>query len=297
MFDDFNAFYGENVVDTYIAYRDTSTDGVAGRSRDLREAVVAASALFHLREHLPSAHLITRSQAEQLCPDYALLGDLVNAAKHASVTKNTPHGAPLVAQASDLRERILLVEYEDADGFYRFPQKQVIVKLTDGTERNLLDVLTNVLNFWETKLAADGVLKSARVFMHDNKPRYRTREECSAAKLNFEIVQGRRFMQSMQLLRWNPAAARADPVDLKGGKLHFSIYKPKYDFELALTHEASGKEFRTTVELTEEESQIMTSLESAAERAVYASGLPVTKAALEALAAQAGIASSPDTER
>lgn len=294
MFDDFNAFYGENVVDTYVAYRDTSNDGVAGRSRDLREAVVAASALFHLREHLPSAHVITRSQAESLCPDYALLGDLVNAAKHASVTRNTPHGKPLVARASDLRERILLIEYEDHEGIYRFHQKQVIVKLSDGTERNLLDVLTNVLNFWETKLAADGVLKSARSFKHDNSPRYRTREECSTSKLNFEVVQGRRFMQSMQLLRWNPVAARADPIDLKGGKLHFNIYKPKYDFEIALTHETSGREFKTTVKLTEEESQIIASLESEAERTAYASELPTAKAALQALAVQAGLAGSPE---
>jgi hypothetical protein len=291
MFDDFNAFYDENVIDTYIAYRGTSTDGVAGRSRDLREAVVAASALFHLREHLPAAHAMTRRTVEQLCPDYALLGDLVNAAKHASVTMVTHHGAPLVARASDLTERILFIEYEDAQGIYRFPQKQVLVRLTDGTERNLLDVLTNVLNFWEARLAASGLLQSARTFKHDVAPRFRTREECLEAKLEFVAVQGRRFTHAMQLLRWNAATARAEPIDLTGSNVRFRIYQPKFDFELALTHEASGKEFKTTIELTDEECRIIAGLPSEQEKAAYAAGLPSAQAALRALANQAGLTS------
>lgn len=239
MFDDFNAFYSENVIDTYIAYRDTSFNGVAGRSRDLREAIVAANALFHVREHLPAAYAMTRASVEGLCPDYALLGDLVNAAKHASITNGTPHGKPLVAHASDLQEQILLIEYEDALGVYRFPQKQVQIALTNGTERNLLDVLTNVLNFWEASLAAVGVLQSPRIFKHDAAPRHRTREECSTSKLNFKVVQGRRFKQAMQLLRWNTAKGLAEPVNLKGGELRFRICRPKLDSELVLAHEAS----------------------------------------------------------
>lgn len=96
MFDDIAAYYHEAVVAAFVEYRDTSKNGLAGRSRDLRGALAAASALFHLREHLPSPIALSRAAVERLCPDYALLGDVVNASKHKSLLNNTPHGAPLV---------------------------------------------------------------------------------------------------------------------------------------------------------------------------------------------------------
>lgn len=148
MFDNLTPYYHENVVSSYMAYRDINKDSAAGCSRDLREALTAANALFHLREHLPNGTL-SRRQAEDLCSDYALLGDVVNASKHKSLTGNTPHGAPLVNDTASLGEQILLIEYEDDDGIYRYKEKTVVVNLVDGTKRNLFEVLTNVLNFWE----------------------------------------------------------------------------------------------------------------------------------------------------
>jgi len=90
MFGDHISYYHENVVSAYIDYRDICMDGVVGRSRDLRSAIVASSALFHMREHLPDNSL-TRAGAENLCPDYALLGDVSNTAKHKSINNRTPH--------------------------------------------------------------------------------------------------------------------------------------------------------------------------------------------------------------
>jgi len=148
MFDDLAAYYNENVVSSFVAYRDISKDGVAGHSRDLRAALNSAAALFHLREHLPTG-APSRAAVERLCPDYALLGDVVNTAKHKSLSGNTPHGAPLINDAANLAEQLLLIEYEDDVGTYRYAQKAVVIELADGSERNLLEVLTNVINFWE----------------------------------------------------------------------------------------------------------------------------------------------------
>ncbi len=116
-----------------------------GAAGTLREAVVAATALFHLREHLPKSGALSRAEVEKQCADYALLGDVVNAAKHRSIAQTTPHGAPLVNDATSSVERLLMIDYEDADGNYRCAQKAVVVTLADGTERNLLEVLTNGL--------------------------------------------------------------------------------------------------------------------------------------------------------
>ncbi len=294
MFDDLAAYYHENVVAAFIAYRETSKDGVAGRSRDLREAIIAATALFHLREHLPKSGAPSRTEVERLCPDYALLGDVVNAAKHKFISQNTPHGAPLVSDAERLSETLLVIEYEDAAGAYRCTQKTVVAKLADGTERNLLEVLTNVMNFWEVHLHSLGVLSKQRTFVFEPQVRYRTRAECEQIRLDFQIVQGHRFKQSMQLLRFNASTGQAVPIDLTGSKLTFRIYKPRFDFDVSLRHEASGKEYTRTVMLSEEENETLAEMATDEERQAFAANLPSALAALRELAAEAGIG---DTQR
>ena len=289
MFDDLAAYYHENVVSSFVAYRGISKDGVAGRSRDLRDALIAATALFHLREHLPTA-APSRAYVERLCPDYALLGDVVNAAKHKSLNGKTPHGPPFVNDAANLSEQLVFIEYEDVAGTYRYVQKTVLVKLADGSERNLLEVLTNVINFWEQHMLSLGVLSAARTFAYDGDIRARTRAECEANRLDFEIVQGQRFLQTMRLLRFDNKTGKAEPIDLTGSKLNFSIYRPKFDVEASLTHDASGKVFKTTITLTEDESALLSRISNDRERQAFVNGLPAAQAALQKLAVEAGLA-------
>lgn len=288
MFDNLAAYYHENVVASYIKYRDVCKNGTAGRSRDLRAAMSAASALFHMREHLPGAPL-SRAGLERLCPDYGLLGDVVNASKHKAISGRTPHGAPLVTDAESLIERIALIEYEDDEGTYRFAQKMVMAKLSDGTERNLLEILTTVINFWEGHMRSIGVLKDARVFKHDSEIRYRSRAECETNQLNFEVVQGQRFHQNMLLLRFDQTTGSASPVDLTGCKIEFRIYKPKYDLTVSLTHEESGRVYKTDVSLTEEQSVALSRMATNEERQAFIDHLTVAQAALQQLAAEAGL--------
>jgi hypothetical protein len=158
MFDNLAAYYHENVVSSFVAYRNISKDKTAGCSRDLRMALTAASALFHLREHLPTRTL-TRTEIERLCPNYALLGDIVNASKHKVISNQTPHGQPLVNDAKNLEEQLIVIEYEDDLGTYRFVQKTVVVKLNDGSVQNLINVLTNVMNFWEQHMQSLGICR------------------------------------------------------------------------------------------------------------------------------------------
>jgi hypothetical protein len=289
VFDDLAAYYHENVVAAFIAYCETSKDGVAGRSRDLREAVIAATALFHLREHLPKAGAPSRAEVERRCPDYALLGDVVNAAKHKSISQNTPHGAPLVSNAEKLMETVLVIEYEDAEGVYRCTQKSVVAKLTDGSKRDLLEVLTNVINFWEAHLHTLGVLSSPRVFVFEPQIRHRTRAECEQMRLDFELVQGHRFRQSMQFLRFDASTGQAHPIDLSGAELKFRIFKPRFDFAVSLKHEATGKEYSKAVVLSDEENGALADMGSDEERQAFAATLPSARAALRDLAAEAGL--------
>ncbi len=293
MFDDFVAYYHENVVGAFIEYQERSNDGLAGRSRDLRFALVAAESLFHLREHLPSASAISRALAESLCSDYGLLGDVVNAAKHRAVTRPTPHGAALVRDAANLYERLLFIEYEDEEGTYRSIRKTVTVTLTDGSERILLEVLTNVINFWEKHLCSTGVLGEARSFTYDPPIRHRTRNECCDSGLDFELVQGQRFLQTMQLLRFDQQTGAATPMDLSGSELKFRIYKPTVEVDVVISHEATGRELKKTITLSEEESREMSLINDDDERQAYVHGLPAAKAALKDLIAEAGLVQHP----
>jgi hypothetical protein len=76
--------------------------------------------------------------------DYDLLGDGVNATKHRSIRRGTPK----ITNATQIYEEVIVTEYKDTQGFYPGVEKKVIVKLSNGSEKDVLDVLMNVINFW-----------------------------------------------------------------------------------------------------------------------------------------------------
>jgi hypothetical protein len=289
MFDDLVSYYQENVVASFLIYRDTNNNGVAGKNRDLREALNATTALFHFREHLPRAP--TRKAIERLCSDYGLLADVANVSKHKSIDKETSHGAPYVSKATDLVETIDDIEYEDEIGTYRYVQKNVLVKLKKGSNRNLLEVLTNVINFWERYLHNLGILNEARTFNFDGYIRFRTRAECELNKLDFEMVQGHRFHQSLQFLRFNNQTGLADIVDFKGAKLelHLTPLNPQYNLVICLTNKNTGKEFKKIITLTKEENERYSLLSNNSERQNYLDNLSTAKIALKDIEIEAGV--------
>ena len=294
MFDNLATYYYDNVVTALVDCWHTSNDGVAGRSRAIRRAVVAASALFQLREHLPKP-LPDRRQVEQLCPDYALLGDVVNATKHNVINVKTPHGAPLVTHATSLAERLALIEYNDSAGQYRHCSKTVVVKLADGSERKLIEVVTHVINHWETHLHTLGILPSARSFTYKDPNRFRLRADCNSGRLDLETVQSQMLFHSMRLLRFNETTGKAEPIDLTGAKLRGSIYQPSYEFVASLKQDALGREFTKTVLLTERESIDLDVLSTDAEREAFALSTQTAMIALEELAVLARLQSSDES--
>ena len=144
MYDDIAALFHEGALQSYQEFIDTITSGVKGQSRHIKSAVNAATALYHIREHLPQNHQKSRSTISQLCPDYDLAADIANVSKHSSLTRGTPK----IISARDLEEVQVLTEYEDAKGVFYGSEDIVEVKLIDGTTRNVAEILTNVVNFW-----------------------------------------------------------------------------------------------------------------------------------------------------
>lgn len=258
MFDDLHAYFYENVRVAYRELKERLAEPSSGRSIDLRLAVGACEALFHLREHLPDTHSLSRTDAEARCPDLALVGDIANVSKHRTLTGRTPHGAPLVTSATQLKEIISITQYEDAEGEYKCVSKQVVAKLSDGTLADVTRALTNVLNFWESYLAGIGVLNAATAHAYDDGLGLRPRPP-EAAGPTLEILRGVRFRQELRLMKFNPDTGRAEPMPLpEGTKVKMQIReRPRQQVDITLRHDQSGREFTRTVVLTEDETEAL----------------------------------------
>ncbi|MCX4146765.1 MULTISPECIES: hypothetical protein [Paraburkholderia] len=288
MFDDFSAYFYENVVRSFNEYQRTKASGVAGASDDIRTAMAAASALFHLREHLPRSFAMSRSKAERLCTDYGVLADIANTAKHRALDTATPHGAPLLRSAADLKEEIVITEYCDQEGAYKHVEKRVTAGLIDGTTRDVLEVLTNVMNFWQTYLHDKGVIAKPRIYAVESAQQPRPRAEANDGQLGLLITPGLRFKGSARLQKYNYVTGKLEPIDLTGSEAKLTVYAPQqYQFDMSITHEPSGTTLKRTIKLTEEESRVFAGLRTDAERQAYVSGLPSTHATFKELHAEA----------
>lgn len=269
MFDDLAAYFHENVASSYVAYLDVRNKESFGISKDLRAAIIAATALFHLREYVPAPHKKSRSEVAKACPDYNILGDVVNASKHRELDR----GQPQLKAAEDVYEMTVITQYEDENGPYSDARKLVMVKLNDGSEHDMMDALTNVINYWGNEFTQYGILKSFKPFLLPPHPgeQFVSRDEAKA--LDTEIIRGVRFKQVLKLLKFDQALGRAEPIDLTGSEFRYRIYKPSYSVDVQLKHPVSGKEYSFTLELNEDESMKWHSLKTDEQRQSFMSKL------------------------
>ncbi len=280
MFDDTAALFHENVIVAYQDFINARTSPVTGRSQDLRLALTVAAALYHFREHLPKNLRRSRATLEKKCADYGLLGDVVNASKHGELTLGTPR----VRRATDIEERVVLTEYKDDQGTYCDAEKIISVTLSDKSVRELGDVITNVLNFWLIELHAMKILPKPKPFLLPTKDKPISRQE--SVSPNLEIIQGVRFRQRWQLMRYDYETGSTKPIDLTGTKMDFQIYKPAA-LNLVLTHKETGKSLTRTVLLNRDELEAFEKLHNDEQKQNYLANLAQSRKALEDLAEEA----------
>jgi hypothetical protein len=285
VYDDIAALFYENVAASFTSHLECQRDGKAGRSRDLRSALAAATALYHFREHLPPAHSNSRADVGRQCPDYNLLGDVVNASKHKQIT----HGTPQLSSAEQIEERVVITEYQDQEGVYRHAEKQVILTLDDGTQRDLLGVMVNVINFWLTELVAIGIIPKRPAYVVPSDPQPRPRAACNGGRMDIEAIQGLRVKQTCCLQKYNYQTGQVEPVDLAGSKFEFRLIKPRFNVDAALKDEASGRKMSLLISLSDEESQELLQRPSDQEKMQYLQSLPQTKEAVQRLMTDAGL--------
>ena len=280
MFHDIGIYYYRNVLESFVRYRETSDNREYGDSQDLKNGIEAATAMFHFMEHLPDAIRPTRKELEKACPDFAIVGDVANVSKHHTLDRPTPHGAPLVTSVDQLSEVAVHTEYCDTEGTYLYCEKIVRIRLSDGTERILLDVLTNVINHWEQFLFNAGINDKARVFTSDRKPRFRTRQECGNGLLaTLKITKGVGLRPIFEFYRFDPYRC-----------VNASFFEPCSQINFGF--DSDGRLFKAVVLLFGEDHAKLHVMTSEQERVVFVHSLPVVQDKLKELRLEAGVSES-----
>jgi hypothetical protein len=282
MSEEFEANFYHRVKEPYEAYLAIKNKPESGRRRDIRAATEAATALYHLREQLPPEHQHSWSRYAQMCSDYGLLRDVVDTTKHGRLVDQTR----AICNPGQIEEFIVVTEYEDESGPYKHADKSVRLNLTDGSIRDLLDVLTAVMNFWQDELHALGLINRMKNYQLPARVQPLRREDCNGGEMGLAAVQGFAFKQSFALQRHNRSTGRLEPIDLTGANLEIGIFKSQYCLDVTATQNGTGKKVTRTVSLSEVEWHHIQSLHTAHEQSAYLLTLPQARAAQDEIAAE-----------
>lgn len=254
MFDDMKAYFVENILASYKDYCKIKNSHKLGLSNDLRTAINLATSLYHLREHIPAEIRKKRDEYSKACNDYNLLGDIVNASKHGILT----HGNPQIKDVNNIYESAIFTEYKDSIGEYQHIEKSVFVKLDNGSERDLHEIIINVMNMWINEFNSLGILKNYPLQkVHSTKIPRRTKK---SGLLNMQSMKDLRFGATFKMQKYNYEKGIVEPVDLTGASAMMRIYKNAYTISLTATKE--NKEIKIEIEVDDKQLKQYQSLKS-----------------------------------
>lgn len=259
MFDDPATYFYENVMESYTKFLTYLAGEESGFSQDTRHALSAASAVFHLREHLPEQCRPTRADIAGECSAYDILGDVVNASKHGELSHSPKH----VARATSIEELTETTKYRDDAGEYFDSRRRVIVKTLDGEEHDVAVLLTDAINYWIAKLHALGILTSSFSLPSPIPRELPTRAEAEARQPRLRMRQGVRFQQRVRLLEYDYANSTTKPWHVD--KYEFRMWQPSHA-ELRVENPRAGLSFTIPIKLTRDEERALEALENDEDR-------------------------------
>lgn len=226
MFDNLKSFFFENLIIPYKEYLINKKKSTLGLSKDLKFALNLASALYHVREHFPENIRKSRSEIAKICPDYNLLADVVNAYKHKSLTQ----GNRQLSDVKNIYEIVIGTLYLDSEGEYNHIEKTIELKLDNGTERDLHEVIINVLNMWIVEFKKLNIIEDFRLIPIPSKKIHRRSKKSGI--INLVTKRNLTFTPKFKLQRYNYEKKTIEPVDLTGNELKLRVYKPMHTISL-----------------------------------------------------------------
>jgi hypothetical protein len=247
----------------------------------LRAALNAAVAIYHFREQLADAFRPRLEDVIAQCPDYALTRDVADIAKHRELDRRSAH----LRRADAIQEMLVMTMYTDALGEYHNSVQEFKLHLTEGTSRELSEVLTNSFNFWCRYLAAHGISPKFPEVEMPNVVKPLPRAKCQSIA-NMTIIKELKFGPAVfKLQRYNYNKGQVHPIDLTGYKPIARAFKPKHEVDLVLENKTTGQKLTRRIALNPDQSDEFDALKSDEERQEYLSKL------LEILSAYAHLAS------
>lgn len=244
MFENARKYAIQNVLPSYYDYFEHFQSNTWGRNQLLRKGINAAIALYHLREHLPENIRPKQDDLEKYCDDYGLLGNIANVSKHRKITRNKPR----ISDATQIFECMTGMYCSDEQGFYIAPQLEVFLKLDDGTERRLTEVLYNVLCMWRDLLEQLGVVnlkhpEPLRITDHVS------RESATKRRSDLQLTPGEDHRFQFRIL------GIQEPIDITKWSAQFTVSTlPEYvPIRITLSKDDREFGFDFDVPLTEEQ--------------------------------------------
>lgn len=268
MFDNFENYYYENIIVPYYEYMEQKNTNLYGRSRDLKLAIICASNLFHLREHLPIEKSLSYNEVVNLCPEYKLIADISNVSKHNIIDRNEPK----ISKAKQITEKVIYIKYTDNDGDYTYTDKVICVKLNNGKEFFLHLLLYKIIKFWNNYLFKEKLIFKEYRFRKPKEKIFRTRDECKG--MDIEMLKGYDFDMSMQFLKFNNQTKTIEPVDLTDTTINLRVFKPKpLEVDVKLVNHKTCKKVQGSIALTIEDTQTYEKLKTEQERREFVQNL------------------------
>jgi len=218
MFVNARKFYVENVLPSYQDFIKHRESNDWGENQLLRKGIVAATSLFHLREHIPTNIQPSKANLKSQYPDYGLIADIANVSKHHELTFDNPQ----ISNASQIYESLRLIEFTDKQGEYVAPQLEVYVKLDNGTEIKLINILYNVMSIWCDVLDNLGIINQKPLEPLKNDFPI-SREEANKRRANLRIRQGEEYQWQLRMEKYNYNKRITESIDLTGKNFQFRI--------------------------------------------------------------------------
>jgi hypothetical protein len=227
------AYFYEHVFHSYRRYKTVKFDQLMGNNKDRRVAIDAAVALYHFREHIPSSHRKNYVQLASLCPDYTLIRDIANVAKHKQITYYDPQ----IANIDDIKEILVSTKFVDQDGEYIHEEKVVEVELINSSIRDIDEILTNVVNMWFGELHQIGAIDRVEPIQL-RKPGLVSRDK--ASRVSLEITKGIRMKMNFRFQKYNYESNLLEPVYFSDAENIVFTVSRRPTFKLVLKN-SSGK--------------------------------------------------------
>ncbi|MEZ0608131.1 hypothetical protein ACAW74_06435 [Fibrella sp. WM1] len=193
------------VQQSYLSYLSIKKNMHMGDSTDLRKAMECATPMYHFGEHL--ADYLSKDfnkefneEIKRDCSDYSLLKDVVNVHKHRKINR----GKISLSNINQVQEVLCIIEFKDFIGKYTEAEKMILLTLDDGRERDLLEVLTNVINNYYTLMVKYKILKEPKHFKYNRDVIIpRANDHNGIAKMNLFATSGTKPTFTFRMEKYN----------------------------------------------------------------------------------------------